>query len=68
MSKFSELSAKIQAEGKSKASADAITAAIGRKKYGKKKFQEMSAKGRKKKRKYTSTEKNVYAAMKGKGK
>jgi hypothetical protein len=49
MSKFSKLSAKIQQkQGISKQSADAITATIGRKKYGAKKFQEMAAQGRKK--------------------
>lgn len=47
MSKFSELSNKIQKkQGISKKAADAITATIGRNKYGKKKFQEMAAKGR----------------------
>lgn len=51
MSKFSELSNKIQKkQGISKKSADAITAAIGREKYGKKKFQEMAAAGKKKKK------------------
>jgi hypothetical protein len=50
MSKFSELSNKIQKkQGVSKKSADAITATIGRAKYGKKKFQEMAAAGKKKK-------------------
>lgn len=49
MSKFSKLSSKIQQkQGISKKSADAITATIGRKKYGAKKFQEMAAEGRKK--------------------
>lgn len=50
MSKFSQLSNKIQKkQGISKKSADAITASIGREKYGKKKFQEMAAAGKKKK-------------------
>lgn len=49
MSKFSKLSSKIQKEQSiSKKSADAITASIGRKKYGKQKFQEMATAGRKK--------------------
>ncbi len=49
MSKFSKLSSKIQKEqGISKKSADAITATIGRNKYGKQKFQEMATAGRKK--------------------
>ena len=51
MSKFSKLSSKIQKEqGVSKKSADAITATIGRGKYGKQKFQEMAAAGKKKKK------------------
>jgi len=50
MGKFSELSNKIQKkQGISKKSADAITAVIGRNKYGKKKFQEMAVAGKKKK-------------------
>lgn len=50
MSKFETLSSKIQKkQGLSKSSANAITAMIGRKKYGKKKFQEMAAAGKKKK-------------------
>jgi len=44
---FNKLSSKIQKEGKSKASADAIAASIGRKKYGKGKFQSAAAKGKK---------------------
>lgn len=44
--RFSALSKSIQAEGKSKASADAIAASIGRKKYGAKKFAKMGAKKR----------------------
>ena len=35
---FNKLSSKIQKEGKSKESADAIAASIGRKKYGSKNF------------------------------
>ena len=35
---FNKLSSKIQSEGKSKKSADAIAASIGRKKYGSKGF------------------------------
>jgi len=51
MSKFSKLSDKIQKEqGINKKSADAITAAIGREKYGKKKFQQMAVAGKKKKK------------------
>lgn len=42
---FDKLSKKIQGEGKSKESADAIAASIGRKKYGKEKFQKAAAKG-----------------------
>jgi hypothetical protein len=50
MSKFSKLSEKIQKKQDiSKKSADAITAAIGRNKYGKDKFQKMAAAGKKKK-------------------
>lgn len=50
MSKFSKLSAKIQKkQGVSKESANAITASIGREKYGKEKFQKMAVAGKKKK-------------------
>lgn len=50
MSKFTKLSAKIQKKSDvSKKSADAITAAIGRKKYGKEEFQKMAVAGKKKK-------------------
>lgn len=50
MSKFTKLSAKIQKQqGVSKNSADAITASIGRSKYGKDKFQKMATAGKKKK-------------------
>lgn len=51
MSKFTQLSSKIQKkEGVSKKSADAITASIGRKKYGNDKFQQMAIAGKKKKK------------------
>jgi hypothetical protein len=51
MSKFSKLSNKIQKkEGVSKKSADAITASIGRKKYGNEKFQQMAVAGKNKKK------------------
>jgi hypothetical protein len=47
MSKFEKLSNKIaQKQGISKKRADAITASIGREKYGKTAFQKMAAKGR----------------------
>jgi hypothetical protein len=50
MTKFEKLSSSIQKkQGVSKKSADAITAAIGRNKYGKAKFQAMAAAGKKKK-------------------
>lgn len=50
MSKFSKLSGKIQEkQGVGKKKADAITAAIGREKYGKTQFQKMAAAGKKKK-------------------
>lgn len=50
MGKFDKLSAKIQKkQGVSKKSADAITASIGRKKYGAKEFAKMAAAGKKKK-------------------
>jgi len=47
--RFAAVSKSIQKSGKSKKDADAIAASIGRKKYGKKKFAALSAKGRKKK-------------------
>jgi hypothetical protein len=50
-SRFKALSSKIQKSGKSKKSADAIAASIGRNKYGAKKMAKLSAKGRKRKRK-----------------
>lgn len=46
---FKKLSKKIQRKGHSKKSADAISASIGRKKYGRKGFARMAAKGRKRK-------------------
>lgn len=49
MSKFSKLSDKIQKkQGISSKRADAIVASIGRKKYGKTKFQKMASNARKK--------------------
>lgn len=49
MSKFEKLSNKIaEKQGISKQRANAITASIGRKKYGKAAFQEMAAKGKSK--------------------
>lgn len=49
MSKFTKLSEKIQKkQGISEKRANAITAAIGRKKYGKTQFQKMAAAGKKK--------------------
>jgi hypothetical protein len=51
MSRFKKLSKKIQKSGKSKKAANAIAAAIGRKKYGKTKFAKMAAAGRKRKNK-----------------
>lgn len=44
---FQALQSKIEKGGKSKAAAGAIAASIGRKKYGKKKFQAAAAKGKK---------------------
>tara|TARA_R100001163_G_C4937004_1_gene110462 strand:+ start:204 stop:365 length:162 start_codon:yes stop_codon:yes gene_type:complete len=44
---FNKLAGKLQKQGKSQASARAIAASIGRKKYGKKKFQAAAAKGKK---------------------
>ncbi len=49
MSKFSKLSKTIQEkQGISSKRADAVAAFIGRNKYGKKKFQQMAAAGKKK--------------------
>lgn len=42
--RFSALSMSIQSAGKSKKSADAIAASIGRKKYGNKKFSKLGVK------------------------
>ena len=47
--RFQKLTNKLEKEGKSKESAKAIAASIGRKKYGAKKMFEMAAKGRKRK-------------------
>ena len=49
--RFKAVSKSIQKSGKSKKSADAIAASIGRKKYGKKKFQKMAAAGKRRKSK-----------------
>lgn len=46
--RFKALTEKIKKQGKSEESAKAIAAAVGRKKYGKEKFQAMAAKGKKK--------------------
>ena len=46
--RFAKLVAKAQAQGYSKESVKAIAAAVGRAKYGTKKFQALAAKGRKK--------------------
>lgn len=46
--RFQRLKDELMAEGKSAESAEAIAAAVGRKRYGKKRFQAMAAKGRKK--------------------
>lgn len=45
--RFAALVSKLKGKGKSEGSAKAIAAAIGRNKYGKSKFQEMAAKGKK---------------------
>jgi hypothetical protein len=51
MSRFSELSSKIQkSQNISREGANAIAATIGRNKYGKEKFQKMAAEGRAKKK------------------
>lgn len=47
--RFAKMVSKLKGKGKSEESAKAIAASIGRKKYGKSKFQEMAAKGRSKK-------------------
>jgi len=43
--RFAKLVSKLKGKGKSEKSAEAIAASVGRKKYGKKKFQEMARKG-----------------------
>jgi hypothetical protein len=45
--RFASMVSKLKGKGKSEGSAKAIAASIGRKKYGKSKFQEMAAKGKK---------------------
>jgi len=45
--RFAKMVSKLKGKGKSEDSAKAIAASIGRKKYGKSKFQEMAAKGKK---------------------
>lgn len=45
--RFAKLKAALMAEGNSANAAENIAAKIGRKKYGKKKFQSLAAKGRK---------------------
>ena len=45
--RFAKMVGKLKKKGKSEDSAKAIAASIGRKKYGKSKFQEMAAKGKK---------------------
>ena len=45
--RFAAMVSKLKGKGKSEDSAKAIAASIGRKKYGKSKFQEMAAKGKK---------------------
>ncbi len=47
--RFAQLKSKIMASGKSVSAAAAIAASIGRKALGKKKFQSLAAKGRKRK-------------------
>jgi hypothetical protein len=42
---FDKLKGKIEAEGKSPTSAAAIAASVGRRKYGKKRFQQHAARG-----------------------
>lgn len=46
--RFSKMESALESKGYSKQSAGAITAAAGRKKYGKAKFQKMAATGRRK--------------------
>lgn len=47
--RFQRLVDKLRGQGKSKESAQKIAAMVGRKKYGKKRFQKLAAKGRKRK-------------------
>lgn len=47
--RFEALTKALMARGKSKKDAKGLAAHIGRKKYGKEKFQKMAAKGRKRK-------------------
>ncbi|MBU2249957.1 MAG: hypothetical protein KKD77_24640 [Gammaproteobacteria bacterium] len=49
--RFAKLTKKLRAKGKSPKAAKAIAAAIGRKKYGKKKMAGWAAKGRKRAKK-----------------
>lgn len=49
--RFKALSNKIQKQGKSKKTANAIAAAVGRKKYGKKKMTKMAVAGKRRKSK-----------------
>lgn len=49
--RFKKLTKKLEKQGKSKESAKAIAASIGRKKYGSKKMSSMAAKGRKRAKK-----------------
>jgi hypothetical protein len=46
--RFAAMVGKLKSKGKSEESAEAIAASVGRKKYGKSKFQEMAAAGKKK--------------------
>lgn len=48
--RFAKMVSKLKGKGKSEESAKAIAASVGRKKYGKSKFQEMAAKGRARKK------------------
>ena len=46
--RFKALKGKLMKKGKSAEDAEAIAASVGRKKYGKAKFQKLAAKGKKK--------------------
>lgn len=59
---FKKLEHKIEGEGKSKESADAIAAAVGRKKYGKGEFQHAAAEGHKMNKSDDPTEADVVEA------